>query len=136
MTNFHFLQASWQDIFDECFIAEENVYKIPIFSAIKSRSALEQMVQWLYENDSSLHTPYDTSLATLMHTYEFKSLIGERIFREINIIRKTGNEAAHGKKISSFDSLVALKYLHTFASFLAKYYSADFKFPRRASKND
>lgn len=125
MTNFYFLQNEWNEIYEECFVAEENVFKIPIYSAITSRSALEKMIHWLYENDASLQTPYDTSLATLMHTYEFKSLIGERIFRELNIVRKTGNTAAHGKKVSAHESLLSLKYLHAFAAFLAKFYSRE-----------
>lgn len=122
MTNFHFLQNEWREIYNECIVAEENVYKIPIYSAIISRCALEKIVHWMYENDGTLTVPYETSLATLIHAYEFKSLIGERIFREINIVRKIGNDAAHGKKVSSSDSLNSIKYIHTFASFLVAFY--------------
>ena len=126
MTNFHFLKSDWQDIYEECKLAEDNVNKIPRFSAITSRSALEKIVHWLYENDSSLIKPYDTALATLMHSYEFKTLVEERVLREIHIIRKIGNDAAHGvKKINAHDALISIKCLHTFSTFLAKYYGDD-----------
>lgn len=123
-TNFHFLHE-WPEISQECIKAEKNVYSEPRFAAILSRSALEKIVHWLYENDSDLERPYDTSLSSLIHAYSFKANINEKIFREINIIRKIGNDGAHGKKISESSSLISIKYLHSFAAFLAKYYGSD-----------
>ncbi len=125
MTNFHFLQSEWPDIFDVCILAEENTLKIPNYSAMSARMALEKMVHWLYENDSTLVKPYDTTLSTLIHSFEFKTLVGERIFREINIIRKIGNDAVHGTKINADTAVVSLKCLHTFSAFFAKYYSTE-----------
>lgn len=125
MTNFHFLQSDWPDIFDVCRLAEDNALKIPNYSAMSARMALEKMVHWLYENDSTLVKPYDTTLSTLIHSFEFKTLVGERIFREINIIRKIGNDAVHGTKINADTAVVSLKCLHTFSAFFAKYYSTE-----------
>ena len=100
MTNFHFL-SEWPEISQECIKAENHVYTEPRFAAILSRSALEKIVHWLYENDSDLDRPYDTSLSSLIHDYSFKANINEKLFKEINIIRKIGNDGAHGKKISA-----------------------------------
>ena len=122
-TNFHFL-TEWPEISQECIKAEKHVYSEPRFAAILSRSALEKMVHWMYENDSDLERPYDTSLSSLIHAYSFKANINEKLFKEINIIRKIGNDGAHGKKVSASSSLLSLKYLHGFAAFLAKYYGA------------
>lgn len=123
-TNFHFLHE-WPDIYQECLKAENNVHSEPRFAVILSRSALEKIVQWMYENDSGLESPYDTSLSSLIHEYSFKSKINERLFKEINLIRKIGNDGAHGKKISVISSLISIKYLHSFAAFLAKYYGSE-----------
>lgn len=120
-TNFHFLHE-WPEISQECIKAEAQVLAEPRFSAILCRSALEKMVHWLYENDADLEQPYDTSLSSLIHVYSFKAMISEKLFKEINIIRKIGNDAAHGKKVSASSSLLAVKYLHGFAAFLATYY--------------
>lgn len=123
-TNFHFLQE-WPEIYQECKNAEAQAYTQPRFSAILCRSALEKIVQWMYEHDSDLEQPYDTSLSSLIHAYSFKANINEKLFKEINLIRKIGNDAAYGKKISASSSLLTVKYLHSFAAFLAKYYGED-----------
>ena len=120
-TNFHFL-TEWPSIQDECTNAEAHVYKQPRYAVILCRSALEQMVQWMYENDSDLVQPYDTSLSSLIHAYSFKANINDQIFREINLVRKIGNTGAHGKKVNANEALICIKALHTFSVFLAKYY--------------
>lgn len=121
MTNFHFL-SEWPEIKMECTNAEEHVYKQPRFAAILCRSALEKMVHWIYEHDSDLSMPYDTKLSSLVHQYSFKSNIGESLFRQLEIIRKIGNPAAHGGRTSASSALIAVKALHAFAAYLAKYY--------------
>jgi type I restriction enzyme R subunit len=126
-TNFHFLEQEWPTIYEEAVNAEEHVFKQPKYSAILSRSCLEKMVHWLYENDADLVLPYDKSLSSLIHDYSFKANINERIFREINLIRKIGNSAAHGGKVSESSSMITIKALHTFAVFLARYYG-EFKY--------
>ena len=123
-TNFHFLHE-WPEIASECLKAEKNVYTEPRYAAILSRSALEKMVHWMYENDGGLELPYDTSLSALIHDYSFKAIINEKVFKEINIIRKIGNDGAHGKRIGATSSLLTIKYLHSFAAFLAKFYGSE-----------
>ena len=120
-TNFHFLNE-WPEIAQECIKAETQIYAEPRYAAILCRSAMEKIVHWMYENDGGLDSPYDTSLSSLIHAYSFKATINEKLFKEINIIRKIGNDAAHGKKISVSSSLLAVKYLHGFSAFLANYY--------------
>lgn len=122
-TNFHFLQAEWPEIYDECHDVEKHVFINPRYAAILSRSALEKIVHWMYENDSELFRPYDVSLSSLIHEYSFKDKLSAQLFREINIIRKIGNMAAHGDKISKDESLTAVKCLHSFAAYLTKCYS-------------
>jgi type I restriction enzyme R subunit len=124
MTNFHFLQE-WPEIKQECTSAEAHVYKQPCFAVILCRSALEKMVHWIYEYDSDLELPYDTKLSSLIHEYQFKANIGDALFRQVNLIRKIGNSGAHGKTVSAASALIAIKALHSFSAFLAKYYGED-----------
>jgi type I restriction enzyme, R subunit len=120
--NFHFLRAEWPVIHDECQEAEKHVLTNPRFSAILCRSALEKIVHWLFENDSDLERPYDVSLNSLIHAQSFRDNLSPQLFREVNLVRKIGNNGAHGEKISKDEALAAVKCLHSFSAFLAKYY--------------
>lgn len=123
MTNFQFLQNDFPNIFLEAKDAELNAITAPRYSALLSRSTLEKTVHWLYENDNDLHEPYDTKLASLIHEQCFKDILKPSMFREINAIRLAGNDAEHGKNITRNHSIIVLKYLFRFLSFLSSYYS-------------
>ena len=75
-----------------------------------------------YAHDAKLTRPWRADLSTLMHEHEFRSLFNNTLFGELNLIRKTGNVAAHGKKVSQQDALASLKYLFRFLRHLAIYY--------------
>ena len=47
------------------------------------------------------------------------------MFREINLIRLTGNNGSHGKSVSQDESIVGIKNLFRFLSFLGRYYSQE-----------
>lgn len=123
MSNFQFLHKEWPAIFREAYEAEQLTLTSPKASAIIARSALEKGVEWLYQNDGELEWPYDTKLSSLIHEQCFREIIKPSMFREINLIRLTGNNAAHGKSISHDQSITSLKNLFRFLSFLGVYYS-------------
>ena len=123
MGNFRFVHTEWPDIYREASEAEGLAFSSPKACAIICRSALEKAVRWLYANDPDLSEPYDTKLASLMHERCFQDILKPSIFREINLVRKLGNNAAHGHSISRDESLVALKNLFRFLSFMALYYA-------------
>lgn len=123
MSNFKFLYQEWADIYIEAKEAEELTFISPKAAAIICRSALEKSVLWLFANDADLEKPYDTSLSSLIHEQSFKDILKPSMFREINLIRKFGNNAAHGTSISTNEALISLKNLFRFLSFLAIYYS-------------
>ncbi len=125
MSNFQFLHTEWQSIFKEATEAESLTFVSPKACAIICRSAMEKTVQWLYANDPDLEEPYDTRLSSLIHEQCFKDILKPSMFREINLIRKFGNNAAHGSSIRKDESLIAIKNLFRFLSFLAIYYSED-----------
>ena len=125
MSNFLFLHNEWPELFKEAKEAEKHALTSPKASAIIARSALELGVRWLYDNDADLDWPYDTKLAALIHHQEFIEILKPSMFREINLIRKIGNNAAHGKSVNQEESIVCLKNLFRFCSFIAVYYSEE-----------
>ncbi|HET6559775.1 MAG TPA: DEAD/DEAH box helicase family protein [Prolixibacteraceae bacterium] len=125
MSNFRFLKNSFPALYAEAADAEKHTFTAPKYAALLSRSALEKAVYWIYENDPELSLPYNPNLSSLIHDQAFRSLISQQMFQEINLVRLTGNNAAHGKKVTQNESLVALKGLFRFLSFVSKYYSEE-----------
>ncbi len=125
MSNFQFLEKEWSGIFREAKEAEQLTLSSPKASAMISRSALEKAVQWLYDNDEDLEWPYDDRLSSLIHEQCFRDMIKPSMFGEINLIRYIGNDAAHGKSIPQSKSILCIKNLFRFLSFLGVYYSEE-----------
>lgn len=125
MSNFQFLQQEWPLLYKEAKEVEQLSLISPKASAIIARSALEKAVNWLYQNDENLELPYDTKLASLIHEQCFRDILNPSMFREINLIRLTGNNAAHGQNVSHEQSIASLKNLFRFMGFVAFYYSKE-----------
>tara|TARA_R100000935_G_scaffold10692_1_gene21364 strand:+ start:22101 stop:25541 length:3441 start_codon:yes stop_codon:yes gene_type:complete len=123
MSNFNFLQNEFPEIYREAVSAEKHTFKEPRYSTILSRATLEKAINWLYENDVDLELPYDTKLGALLHNQDFKDILKPSMHRELDVIRLTGNNAAHGKKVNQYQSLQAIKNLFRFLSFISVYYS-------------
>ncbi len=124
MSNFLFLKAEFPALYHEAKDAEALCNTSPKGSAIIARSALEKGIIWLYENDEDLQFPYDTKLSSLIHEQSFRDIIRPSLFGEINLIRKIGNNAAHGKAVSPYEALASIKYLFRFMSFIGLYYGS------------
>lgn len=123
-SNFSFLSAEWKSFFETAQLAEQNAIVAPLYSGMLSRKSLEELVRWMYDHDKDLSLPYDTSLNALIHEQSFKDNIPESLFREINYIRKTGNNAVHGiKKIKPEEALHSVRLLHHVASWVVGVYS-------------
>ena len=128
-SNFEFLESEWSDIFEQAKDAEKLVFTFPQSSVTRARVAMEKTVHWLYENDSELEYPYDKKIASLIHNYTFRNIIGDSIFRDINLIRKFGNDGAHGNAVKKEQALHTLKYLFRFVSFLKLHYGEPGRIP-------
>ncbi len=122
MTNFAFIKPDFPALYADIVEAESLVFSNPTPSAIMARSVLENGVNWLYENDRKLTRPFRSDLSTLMHEEAFRGLFNATVFKELNLVRKTGNAAAHGTRVSEADALALVKYLFRFLRFLAIYY--------------
>ena len=122
MSNFAFIQTAFPSLYTDALEAEKLTFVSPTAAAILCRSSLENAVNWLYDHDASLTRPWRADLSTLLHDQNFRDQFPQSLFREINLVRKTGNAAAHGSKIKAGDSLASLKYLFRFMLYLNMYY--------------
>lgn len=124
-SNFDFILSQWPEIAETALEAEKHAFTAPVTSAFYSRMALEKTVSWLYSHDADLQEPYESTLSARMHEPSFKNLIPVSIYNEINFIRREGNNAAHGKKVTAYTALSSLKFLHRFLQWFSKIYSID-----------
>lgn len=124
-TNFSFLSNEFPEVYAEIVQAERFVYTQPRYSALLSRTTIEKAILWLYEHEAYLDLPYDTSLSALIHNFEFKNLIPQSIFVELNIVRRTGNKGAHGERVSGSEAMTSLKHTFRFLSWVSKLYSEE-----------
>ncbi|MGN1085234.1 MAG: DEAD/DEAH box helicase family protein [Lachnospiraceae bacterium] len=130
MTNFDFLKnESKFESFAEAAIAAERIFSIDTATCILScRRAMEFAIKWLYSVDNALVMPYQDTLVSLMSTEEFRNMVGEDIWKRINLIRTMGNNAAHkGKKLNREQAKLCLENLHIFMDFIACCYSKNYK---------
>ena len=100
MTNFDFLKkhSEFESFAGIAIQAEELYPKYLDMSVVCWQRALEISVKWMFSVDRNLVTWRNTESVTLfdlMHTYQFRELIGRDLFEKINFIRKKDNDAKH-----------------------------------------
>lgn len=122
MSNFSFLQADFPALYVDAAEAEQLTFVSPKAAAILCRGTLESTINWLYDHDAKLIRPFKAELSALMFEHCFASQFNQTMLTELHLIRKTGNVAAHGNKVSQQDALASLKYLFRFMRYLAIYY--------------
>ena len=122
MSNFAFIKADFPQLYTDALEAERLTYDSPTATAIFCRSTLENAVNWLYENDRKLTRPWQADLNTLMHEHCFAEQFNRSLLTELHLIRKIGNNGAHGKRVSELEALSSLKNLFRFMRHLAIYY--------------
>ena len=114
MTNFDYLKSEKEfESFVNIAITAEKVFNIDIGTCVfNCRRALEMAIKWMYSVDNDLEVPYQDSLYSLMHTDEFRDIIGVDLWRRLDLIRRYGNDAAHtSNKISENAAKLCLKNL-------------------------
>lgn len=64
----------------------------------------------LFKADDLMPLPYDTTLNSLMFQQGFKELLSDPLFKQVNVVRKLGNDSVHTNfKIQPTAALHALK---------------------------
>ena len=122
MSNFDFIKADFPQLHADVVEAERLTFDSPTSTVIFCRSTLENAINWLYENDRKLTRPWRADLSTLMHEHCFAEQFNATMMKELHLVRKTGNQAAHGTRVAEGDALASLKYLFRFLRHLAIYY--------------
>ncbi|MFI3227159.1 MAG: DEAD/DEAH box helicase family protein [Clostridia bacterium] len=125
MSNFDFLLKDSQfNTFSQVAVNAEKLINIDIeSSAINCRRAMEFAIKWMYSVDSSLVTPYDNTLNSLMSTEDFRDITGNDLLTRMHLIRKIGNNAAHtSKKVKIEEVKLCLENLFIFMDFIAYCY--------------
>ena len=129
MTNFDFLTREHDfDSFSSIAVAAENLLHVDVDSCVLScRRAMEGAVRWMFEIDMDLTMPDQDSLSVLLSDPALKKIVGEKLWKRMDDIRKLGNTAAHeGGKITEDEAVRCLENLYAFMDFLAASYAADY----------
>ncbi len=125
-SNFAFLINDWSEIYKTAQKAESNVYQEPVYAALLSRKALEEMLTWLYDHDSTLALPNKSqiNLNDLIWEQSFQQTWGKHFGKELSFIKSRGNDAAHKSiNIPSNEALACVKYLFRFCFAVARTFS-------------
>ena len=125
MSNFLFLEKEFREFASDPIEAEKIAHISPSGAAVLARVSLEKGVNWLYDNDATLHRYYKSDLNSLMTDNSFKTLFNPNMLSEFHIVRKTGNLAAHGNKMKFNDVVNSLKGLFRFWRYVAHYYGEE-----------
>lgn len=103
--------------------AENLLLVDPGAAVIRSRSAMELAIKWLYEVEDALVLPGEQALSDLMGTPEFQKLVQPDLWKRLEYIRRLGNRAAHTDAAIPLDKAEqALHYLRSFLKFVASRY--------------
>ncbi len=125
-TQFGFLHA---EIAKDAARVEATVNSDPRTACFYARRTLEQIVGWMYDNDSDLQRPWETQLASLLAAPSFLKHVPAGIVAKARLIKDLGNNAVHGRSpVRHGDALVAAKELFHVAYWFARTYTANFQF--------
>ncbi len=128
MSNFLFLNKTFEILQNESIKSESNIIDDPEVSAIYSRKALENSVKFIYRIDEELDTKLigQADLISLIKNDNFTDILPGEYIDELHYIRKLGNSAVHGiNSITSKQSLYANKCLYKFQRWIVEVYSGD-----------
>lgn len=113
MSNFDFLtkQVLFKSFASAAVNAEKCLSIDPSLAITQCRRALELAINWMYNVDDELLKPEGADLCGLMNNFRFRKIIGESLSTNLNLIRKAGNQAAHGQR--NFNQETAILVLNT-----------------------
>lgn len=130
MTNFDFLKQTpdFASFADVAISAEKLIYIDPAACVFNCRRAMEFAVKWMYSVDRDLVMPYEHSLHLLINSEEFRDIVGNDVWRRMDLIRKMGNDVAHkDKAITADQAELCLENLFVFLDEVAYLYAPEYK---------
>lgn len=126
--NFSFLKKHklYDSFSGACIEAEKGLVVSYASTAILTRRALELAVKWVFSYDEELNAPYQDNLATLIHDYNFRSIIDVNLFPMLKYIQQLGNKAVHtSTPVTREEAILALRNLFEFISWIDYCYSEE-----------
>ncbi len=128
MSQFAFLKAEFASVYELAAKAEAAALSDPRGACFYARLALESAVKWMYANDRSLRSPYDVTLAALIHEGTFRNLVGQALVAKARIIKDLGNKAVHETRaVPAPHASSALRELFHFSYWLVRTYARGVK---------
>lgn len=130
--NFDYIRdkAGLNGLWQYCNEAEINQLSDPAKSALNGRMALEWIVDAIYYL-KEFEKPEHASLFELVTNEQFTRYIGsDDLMRRLHYIRKAGNNAAHGMRITTRESFFSLLNLYEFVGSVLIQIGAVDTFPR------
>ena len=126
MSNFGFLRAEWPELYTEAVRAEQTGNADPRTSCFYARRCLELTLDWLYQADASLHTPYQRKLAAMITEPTLANLVGPVLRTKMEAIRRHGNNAVHNRTpVPDRVSLQILVELFHILYWVGRHYTRD-----------
>ena len=126
VTNFDYLkkEPKFSRFVDVAISAEKLILIDSEASIINSRRAMEFALKWMYSVDSALEMPYRDNLQSLMNAEDYRQIVGPDIWRRMDYIRRSGNNAAHdNKKLGINVAMLCLENLFIYLDYIFYCYS-------------
>ena len=128
MSQFAFLTAEFPEIAAHATKAERAALSDPRAACFYARLALEVAINWLYQHDTTLRNPFETTLAARIHEPSFQKLAGPAIVAKARIIKESGNAAAHETRgVDPATAVTAVRELFHLAYWLTRTYARNAK---------
>lgn len=129
MSNFGFIRAQWPELYDTCQRAESYALSDPDTAAFHARVSVEKVVEYLFVDVFGLPEGYRSDLSARMNDPAFKNRT-QYINNQLNLIRRRGNDAAHGsRRLTPRDGIATLRDLFDVIVWTVKHQST---FPEAA----
>lgn len=124
MSQFAFLQSEFAEVYGLARKAETLALSDPRGACFHARLALESAVKWMYDNDRSLRSPYDTALSALIHEGTFRAAVGNALVTKARIIKDLGNKAVHETRpVPPQNAIICVRELFHFSYWLVRTYA-------------
>lgn len=122
MNNFDFLrdEPRFAAFAGVAISAERIILMDPDACILNCRRAMEFAMKWIYSVETSLETPYQDNLHSLLNSEDFRDYVGNDLWRRLDYIRRKGNSVAHNNRRQGFDeAMLCLENLHIFMDFIS-----------------
>ncbi len=122
MNNFDFLrdEPRFAAFAGVAISAERIILMDPDACILNCRRAMEFAIKWIYSVETSLETPYQDNLHSLLNSEDFREYVGNDLWRRLDYIRRKGNSVAHNNRRQGFDeAMLCLENLHIFMDFIS-----------------